>query len=295
MKFSRNLQIVAAVLWIVTSLSLATWWLIFSLDQLNRITEILGDPEAKVARQHRMLIQEGTFLFFLLIAGGMGLLYYIFLERKRSTRLKRFFAAFTHDLKTSISSLRLRAESLEAKTANDPNTNKDARRLIQDTVRLELQLENSLLFSRPGAHKLFLQEVDLENIIESLKIQWPEIEFEVKGSAKVNVDRRALEIIMKNFVQNAVRHAQVNKVFVEISEDAGKVVIEFYDRGKGFEGNLELLGEQLWDSEKSEGSGIGLFLARDLALQMGGGLQFDSEPGGRGFVSKLSLGQKGGS
>ena len=59
-----------------------------------------------------MLVLEGTTLVGMLVAGGVALLGAIRREQRRRRDMRAFFMAFTHDLKTSLTSLRLQAEAL---------------------------------------------------------------------------------------------------------------------------------------------------------------------------------------
>ena len=88
--------------WMVFNLSLAAWWLIYGLRQIRFVQSFsseLGDEHAGVVadfvRQQRMLISEGSILMASLLIGGGALLYYITQERKRSSKIKEFFADFT--------------------------------------------------------------------------------------------------------------------------------------------------------------------------------------------------------
>ena len=97
-----------------------------------------------------MLVWEGVMLVGMLMAGGVALLVAIRPEQRRRRDLRAFFMAFTHDLKTSLASLRLQAESLREdlpEAAGNPNL----QRLLKDSVRLQLQLENALTSRQPTA------------------------------------------------------------------------------------------------------------------------------------------------
>ena len=127
-----------------------------------------------------MFLWEGVSWEILLIAGGVTLIYLINRERRRRLEVREFFASFSHDLKTSIASLRLQAEAL----SEDLNGQESPLlpRLIADTVRLQLQLENSLYFSAQDSMALFFENVDLGKLTESLRLQWPSIQLEVRAA-----------------------------------------------------------------------------------------------------------------
>src|SRR6184192_4098444 len=144
MERRRNWIVIALVgLWVAFTVTLAAWWLIFGLRQLDLINQSNLEGAVQLHRHYQMLLWEGGILIVSLIGGGMALFYYARREQKRHAQVEEFFAAFTHDAKTALASLRLQAESLREDFAGDePNPLLD--RLLGDTLRLQLQLENSL-------------------------------------------------------------------------------------------------------------------------------------------------------
>jgi len=274
-----SLKLIAVVIWLVLSLALAGWWLLFGLQQLDKIAGLQNATAHDILRQHRMLMSEGGFLFALLLIGGVSLLYYILIEVNRAKQLQTFFATFTHDLKTSLASLRLQAEALEEDLKDQPN--KLTKRIIKDTVRLELQLNNSLILAQNDNSRLFFEEVSLKKSLEHMKIQWSELEVEIKSDCSLMVDSRALESICKNIIQNALIHGQARTLVVRCKAyDLANVQIDFLDDGKGFQGKTGSLSKLFVRHSTTSGTGIGLYLVRNLCERMGGSLEFgDSDQG----------------
>jgi len=291
----------AAVVWLVFSVTLACWWVIFGLEQIDRITLLYGqltgqmDSSApssmasEIARRHRMLMSEGATLIVLLIGGGVALLWHVLTETRRARAFKEFFAAFTHDLKTSLSSLRLQVESLE----EDAGNTKLMTRLVKDTVRLELQLENSLLLASPEDNaRFFLESIRIENVLQPMIQQWPDLNISIIGDASVWVDQRAIESIFKNLFQNALIHGRATQVEVKVSElESGNALVRVSDNGRGFKGDLSRLGRIFERHGSSSGSGLGLYLARSLAARLGGKMHFIG--GENGFSVEVELPSKG--
>jgi signal transduction histidine kinase len=280
----KSIKPLAVVVWLLFSVALAIWWLIFGLKQIDRISQIGGAAPIgianEIAREHRMLLSEGSTLILLLLLGGSALLYYIATEIRRSRRLQEFFAAFTHDLKTSLASLRLQAESLEDDLRETDHA-KLMRRLVKDTVRLELQLENSLLLASPSDSARFLLEnVRLADLFKSMRHQWPELDIEISGDAIVVGDQRAIESIFKNIFQNAVVHGRAQRVEVHVDATGAWVTIQFVDDGRGFKGDRARLGKMFERHSTSSGSGLGLYLASKLANSMKGEVRFNDSPAG---------------
>src|SRR4051794_17924735 len=139
----NRLAVLLVGVWVVFTVTLAGWWLIFGLRQLDLINQSNLENAAQLNGHYQMLLWEGGILIASLIGGGLALFYYARREQKRHAQVEEFFAAFTHDAKTALASLRLQAESLREDLAGaEPNPLLD--RLLSDTLRLQLQLENSL-------------------------------------------------------------------------------------------------------------------------------------------------------
>lgn len=309
----------AVFVWLTFSVALAIWWLIFGLHQIDRVQQFMGPaPEAfaeEFARQHRMLVLEGVTLVVLLLVGGTALLYYITTEIRRTQRVREFFAAFTHDLKTSLASLRLQAESLEEDLKNSAQE-RLVRRLVKDTVRIELQLENSLLLASPSDNSRFLIEsIRVADLFQSMQHQWPDLTIDVLGEITVEADRRALESVIKNILQNSVVHGRASKVSVTLSSGDGlkaidtmgaigasgaggshdlKCKIRIDDNGRGFKGERSKLGTMFERHSSTSGSGLGLYLASELLKRFYGKISFPETAGKTGFSVEieLPLGQK---
>src|SRR5580704_16879596 len=132
MKYSRIVLISA---WILMTISMASWWLIYGLRQIEKNSSLAS---LEVIRGERMLHWEGLSLILLILGGGLGLLYYSVREFRRNKDIKEFFATLTHELKTPLASLRLQVESLQVDLANTEHS-RLMERLAGDAGRLELQ------------------------------------------------------------------------------------------------------------------------------------------------------------
>lgn len=278
----------AVAAWLVFSVALAIWWLIFGLEQSSRVMElsrsaspdVAGDITREVTRWHRMLMSEGVTLVILLFAGGAALLWSIRNDLKRARRIQEFLGAFTHDLKTSLASLRLQTESLE-EDLKDSGQSRLAKRLVKDTVRLELQLENSLSLAAPESESpLLIEPVELNDLLQVLSTYWPDLSVSIEGESVVNADRRALESIFKNLAQNAVVHGRSSKILIDIVREGPWTRVVFADDGRGFKGNFARLGRMFERHSSTSGSGLGLSLAMQLAERMQGSLTVVEVPAG---------------
>jgi len=266
-------QYVAAIGWLVFTVALASWWLIFGLSQARQLGDLEGPEAAQLGRVTRMLILEGVMLVAMLVAGGVALLVAIRLEQRRRRDMRAFFMAFTHDLKTSLASLRLQAEILREdlpQAAGNPNL----QRMLKDAVRLELQLENALFFTQTDG-AVFLEPIRVGALVDQLRDDWPELQIEVTGDQRVRADRRALESILRNLMQNAVVHGRARTMTIALTREAsGAIEIVLADDGVGAQVDVSMALDRPFERRTpTSGSGVGLFVCRGLLHQMQGRIQ----------------------
>jgi signal transduction histidine kinase len=285
-KHSR-LAIFLVGLWVVFTVTLAAWWLIFGLRQLDLINQLNLETAVQLNRHYQMLLWEGGILIASLIGGGLALLYFARREQKRHAQVEEFFAAFTHDAKTALASLRLQAESLQEDFAEAPNPLLE--RLLRDTVRLQLQLENSLFLVNLTRGKFFLEPISLTGCIDNLSRHWPDLTIRQSGEGTVRADARALESVLTNLIQNASTHGSATEIEINIQAGPNRcVLVSVADNGRGFSGDFNQLGKLFVRHGRGSGSGVGLYIARQLMKRMSGGIKFKSRAGS-GFVAEFEL------
>src|SRR5437763_1629720 len=284
----RSRLIIALVaLWVIFTVTLAGWWLVFGLRQLDLIKQSNIEAGNQLQRHYQMLMWEGGILITSLIGGGLALFYYAKREQRRHAQVEEFFAAFTHDAKTALASLRLQAESLREDFALS-EANPLLERLLSDTLRLQLQLENSLFLVNLPRGKFFLQPIRLGDRVEALRLHWPDVSISLTGDAEVMADARALESVLTNLVQNSFIHGHANQVNIDVRRRDGRVSVTVVDNGQGFKGDLSQLGTLFVRHARSSGSGVGLYIVRQLMRGMNGAIIFrnGSEAG---IVAELVL------
>jgi signal transduction histidine kinase len=278
---SDRLKLILSVLWFLFTFAMVAWWWVFSLQQLDLMASEV--PREKYESLRRMLLWEGPILLAFILGGGSALLTLTNRERRRSLQLRMFFSNFSHDLKTSISRLRLRTELL-AENSRSP----ELQQLIQEASRLDLQLENSLWVAKGEEQSLSSQQISLSEVIGQLRGEWPDLEIELQKNATIQVDPVAIRSVLRNIFQNSWLHGEAQKVKITPESLAeNKVVLHIQDNGKGYKGSLTQLGKELRSSMDHESNGIGLYLTRFLVEKMSGHIQFaESE---NGFLVNLTL------
>ena len=283
-----RLQYIGAILWLALTVSLASWWMVFAYEQSQQLSALAWGQAAYVARVHRMLMWEGASFITLLVVGGVALVVSIRHEQARQRAVEAFFMAFTHDLKTALASLQLQAESLR-EDLPEAEANPNLTRLLQDTVRLGVQLENSLYFAQPDGG-LLLEPIPLARFVSHAAEDWPELTVRVTGDATALADARGLGSVVRNLLQNAVVHGGATEVRIAIANHAdGRVTLTTTDDGRGATPEvLRLLGQPFVGRASTSRTGVGLFVSRQLARRMRGDLRFEGARDA-GFTAVLEL------
>ncbi len=146
-------------------------------------------------------------------------------------------------------------------------------------------------------------KVDLDAFLESLAYDYQDSGKQVGLVGRIGIPvttrPRALRRVIGNLVDNAIKYAGTAEIEASTDND-GKVSISVLDRGPGIaEHELEAVLQPFYRLEASRnrdsrGAGLGLAIAQQLALAMGGTLALRNREGG-GLQVMLTLEQDGSS
>jgi signal transduction histidine kinase len=204
----------------------------------------------------------------------------------------RVLAAMSHDLKTPITRLRLRAELLE-----DPSLRA---KFTGDLVELESMVGATLDFMRGLETDEAARPIDVSALLESLQADLAETGGRVtiqSGPLKPYPGKpQALKRCLANLLDNAVKYGQSARIAVDDNDERLEVLVR--DEGPGIpEPELERVFEPYYRVEGSRnretgGAGLGLTIARSIAEAHGGRLILHNRPEG-GLEARLTLPRPG--
>ncbi|MEU9090681.1 HAMP domain-containing sensor histidine kinase [Streptomyces sp. NPDC048428] len=210
-------------------------------------------------------------------------------------RQRRFVADASHELRSPIASLRTQ---LEVGAAHPGLL--DVPGAVADTVRLQALAADLLLLARldagerPGAARLDLGALIHEEVSQRTGDRIPvTVSVPEGGGFEVTGSRGQLARVIGNLLDNAERHAR-SAVAVAVHGERGGVVVEVTDDGDGVPGaERERIFERfvrLDDARTRDegGAGLGLAIARDVAVRHGGRLTV-TDAGERGARFALWL------
>jgi signal transduction histidine kinase len=204
------------------------------------------------------------------------------------TRLERFvqdrthmLAAISHDLRTPITALRVRAELIE-----DSETRK---RILGTLDEMQHMTEATLAFVREEAAQEETRLIDIDALVESvcddLSDMGKEVSFSGPGKTPYRCRSVSLKRALGNLIDNAVSYGQ--QVHVTLTTEREALCIVMDDEGPGIaEADMERVFEPFVRLETSRsletgGVGLGMAIARSIVRQHGGDITLTNrEEGG---------------
>ncbi|QOZ51250.1 HAMP domain-containing protein [Bradyrhizobium arachidis] len=201
----------------------------------------------------------------------------------------RMLAAISHDLRTPITRLRLRAEFIE-----DEGNRK---RMLIDLDQMRSMLESVLSLLRNDRQIEAITLVDIASTLQLVADQFGDmghvVHYEGPASATAAARPDDLHRGVTNLVENAVRFGA--EVTIRLDVAGTRLVIDVEDDGPGISDarKQEMLepfvrGDDARTMDDSTGFGLGLSIARAIALAHGGELSLhDRQP--HGLIVRMQL------
>lgn len=202
----------------------------------------------------------------------------------------QMLTAISHDLRTPITRLKLRAEYLQGSEQYE--------KVVKDLDEIDSMIHSILSFARDYSASEVVEEFDLDALLESIAVDMQDagkwVEFRGTGCSqpylgKVNALRRAFN----NLIDNGVKYG--NKVNVVLRESSSGWNIQVEDQGPGVAESEKdkvfapfFRGDSSRSSQKS-GTGLGLAVSRDIIRAHGGEIDLENKTSGTGLVVTVTL------
>jgi len=247
-----------------------------NLDQKYLLPEVMKEPETV----------EGKALYEVLRQANKDMHEHVKSYRDRENEYREYIETWIHEIKTPIASTRLIIE----------NNQNDVTRNIQEEIKkIEEYIEQVLYYSRSNnvSKDYLIKEVPLVDLVRKV-IKRNSRDFISKGisvnlekvEGTVFSDAKWLEFILNQLIGNAIKYIRERngKVIIHTVRNEHNIVLTIQDNGIGItEKDIHRVFEKGFTGENGrqfgKSTGIGLYLCKKLADQLGLGLTITSKAG----------------
>jgi signal transduction histidine kinase len=217
-------------------------------------------------------------------------------------KLKRsFLMSVSHELRTPLTAIRGHVEALREGIVSEPDQVRASLDVIAiESDRLERLVGDVLDLAKLQAHRFTVrhEEVDLSRVLEHAfgafaeEARRREIDYRVEASGEppviVSDGDRVLQVI-SNLLSNAFHWTpDGGRVELRLAAGNGSVRVDVVDSGPGVAAEDRERIFEPFISQDADGTGLGLPIARELAIALGGNVELTAEPG-RGSRFRLVL------
>jgi len=304
---------------VVFVFALAVWWVVLMARLADEKVEIAARLKATpefVEQLHQqeisqqvMLGSEGVVLLLAILV-GIWLIYRALQQTEiLRRRQENFLMAVTHELTTPLASMSVYLDTLQSDKIPPAKKQAVIPRMRQDLRRLEHLVDDILEAGRfeTGEFKPNRQRVDLSVLLNSAADQLvgygglvtPRLTRETESGVWVNVDAPIITRAISAVLDNAVKYSGNSEARVQVSlrRQNHRAEVTIRDNGVGMaEDELKLIFERFYRvgnelTRAKGGTGLGLYLSREMIRAHGGEIVARSEGPGHGaeFIITLPL------
>lgn len=276
-------------------------------DMFKITEEYLERLHEESTRGSIMFISEGGFFILIMIFGA----YLIYRTLRRSENLKsqqvNFLQAVTHEFRTPLTSLRLYLETLEAGTVNGEEAEKLYGKMLIDCDRLDKMVGDVLEAGHLIREKYELRLTDtdlsadvrdcLNQLMPIISRQNGQVSHEIEENIIVRSNHQAMNRVIKELIDNALKYSPSNRrsLHISLSKSKKEAVLKITDTGFGIPNqDQKQIFERFYriDSTRGKnvhGTGLGLYLVRQIIRAHGGSIRVDSRGTDQGSTFSVIL------
>ena len=256
-------------------------------------------------RQANMILGEGM-VFGVSLLIGIWLIQRSF-ARELETKEKQnnFLLSVTHELKSPLTTINLSLETLKKRKLDHEMVREVSESALGESHRLERLINDLLLASKLDQKYQFNKEIiDLSALVAETIDRYKDrsehivINDAIVSDLSISGDGKAIEKIVTNLIENAIKYGESSPIHVSLSSDvqSGMAVLKVCDEGPGvplkernniFQKFYRIGSEQ---TRKTKGTGLGLYIVDRITEGHGGSVSFhENQPKGAIFEVKLPL------
>ena len=221
--------------------------------------------------------------------------------QKTNSELDSFVYSASHELRAPLSSVLGLIQLIQMENIN-PKLYEHLNMMEKSIERLDDFIKDIIEYSRNKHIALRLEPINFTTLIEhSIESLWylentHKINIEINVDDKFNFisDSKRISVLLNNFISNAIKYHDINKadaaIWINVKTTKKEAILIIKDNGVGMaEDQLEKIFEMFYRvSSKVMGSGIGLFIVKEVLSKLKGTINVQSKIGdGSTFTLKI--------
>lgn len=210
--------------------------------------------------------------------------------KKANQELDRFVYSVSHDLRAPLASIK--GLVMVANLEQDPKATQEYLKHIEQRVnKLDDFIREIIDYSRNASTSIALEKIELPEIVQEVIDNLKYLENANKITFKTNykidkeifLDKSRLKIVLNNLISNAIKYSDWEKdesyVSITCQTLPHKVIITIKDNGIGIgeEHQSKIFTMFYRATEQSQGSGLGLYIVKEMVEKMHGQITIESE------------------
>lgn len=219
--------------------------------------------------------------------------------KKINSELDNFVYSVSHDLRSPLMSIKGLLGLIELNVTDNSETTEYVEMAHTSVNRLDGTIQEILEYSRNARLDLRLESFNLKEmvteIVDDLKYSTTtNIQFscQLEGDEFIFSDRTRINTLLKNIIGNAFKYRSLDRPS-EIcfkKRESEHIEIEISDNGEGIDAQyLEKVFQMFFrGTSTSEGTGLGLYICKEISTKLGGDISLTSEKG-MGTTVRITL------
>lgn len=271
-------------------------WVVWFIDQDAALLQVSQSfSEYNLNRSYGLgLLIAGCILLGVILVGTIFLFVFGLKQSKLNRQQQNFISSVTHELRSPLSSIQLAFETLRLRNLSAAASQQLHTVVLSDIDRLKRLVDQILLSAKLDRGMLDIKKVErleVKTVINSAITKSSHLQVGLNHRISLECDDAlviesspdAIDLVLGNLLENAVKYSPRNSPIRIVASDVGKFVrIEVIDQGFGlsprdFKRVFKMFHRAEVATKKAiPGTGLGLFIVQNIVRSLGGNISVSS-------------------
>ena len=297
--------VLAQIAWL-SLLGIWIYWYVSNYIIFKKVGERIS-PQIVSKGTNVLALVLGLVLLVAILVGMYLIFIYLNRQRNLTKSYDNFIANVTHELKSPLASIQLYLETMMKRSIGRERQVEFLTLMIDDAQRLRSLIDAILEIAgleQKGLARRFelFEKADpvirqlFEKSIAQLKIDVDAVQIDGSAECACVIDQNALKIVFDNILENSVKYStEAVRLNIMLSCTSKWLIIDITDWGIGVQArNQKKIFRKFHridrdDSPNVKGTGLGLFLVREIIRYHGGRISAQSGGVGLGTTIRIEL------